>query len=113
MGDIMQNPVFERICQDIAAHEIVVYMKGSAVFPQCRESAAIVCALEDMGARYVDIDVLLDPGLHQGIQDFTRTNHVPQLYVRGEYVYGGAGWGDGQAVSAIQALLRERGLIQQ
>ncbi len=84
----MENVVFERIRQDIAGNDIVLYMKGSAIFPQDGFSAAVAQVLDSMGVVYKDIDVLLEPGLHQGIKEFTNWPNVPQLYVKGEFIGG-------------------------
>ena len=84
----MDNLVAERIRQDISANDVVLYMKGSPVFPQCGFSAAVVQVLSHMGVKFKGIDVLQDPGLRQGIKDFSTWPTVPQLYVKGEFVGG-------------------------
>lgn len=82
------NPVFERIRQDLSDNPIVLYMKGTPAFPQCGFSAAIVQALKNMGVEYKGVDVLVDPSLRQGIKDFADWPTIPQLYVKGEFVGG-------------------------
>ena len=84
----MSNPVFERIQQDISDNDVVLYMKGTPVFPQCGFSAAVVQVLTHLGVKYKGIDVLQDPGLRQGIKDFSSWPTIPQLYVKGEFVGG-------------------------
>jgi monothiol glutaredoxin len=84
----MDNLVAERIRQEINANDVVLYMKGSPVFPQCGFSAAVVQVLSHMGVKFKGIDVLQDPGLRQGIKDFSSWPTVPQLYVKGEFVGG-------------------------
>ena len=84
----MSNPVFERIQQDISDNEVVLFMKGTPVFPQCGFSAAVVQVMSHMGVRFKGINVLEDPGLRQGIQDFSSWPTIPQLYVKGEFVGG-------------------------
>ena len=82
------NPVFDRIRDDIGSNDVVLYMKGTPVFPQCGFSAAVVQVLSNMGVKFKGIDVLSDPGLRQGIKDFASWPTVPQLYVKGEFVGG-------------------------
>jgi monothiol glutaredoxin len=84
----MDNVVAERIRQDINANDVVVYMKGSPVFPQCGFSAAVVQVLSHMGVRFKGIDVLQDPGLRQGVKDFSNWPTIPQVYVKGEFLGG-------------------------
>ena len=84
----MSNPVFERIQQDITDNDVVLFMKGTPVFPQCGFSAAVVQVLSHIGVKFKGIDVLQDPGLRQGIKDFSSWPTIPQLYVKGEFVGG-------------------------
>ena len=106
------SDVFDRIRHDIAQNDIVLYMKGSAVFPQCGFSAAVVQVLDNLGMKYKDIDVLSDPALRQGIKDFTNWPTIPQLYVRGEFVGGCDIVREMFATGELQQLLREKGLLQ-
>jgi monothiol glutaredoxin len=84
----MDNPVFERIKDEVESNDVVVFMKGTPVFPQCGFSAAVVQVLTHMGVKFKGIDVLQDPGLRQGVKDFTSWPTIPQLYVKGEFVGG-------------------------
>jgi monothiol glutaredoxin len=84
----MDNPVFDRIKQDLAENDVVLYMKGTPVFPQCGFSAAVVQVLSHIGVKFQGIDVLQDPGLRQGIKEFASWPTIPQLYVKGEFVGG-------------------------
>lgn len=85
----MTDPVVaERIKHDIADNPVVLYMKGTPVFPQCGFSAAVVQILTHMGVKFKGIDVLADPALRQGIKDFSSWPTIPQLYVKGEFVGG-------------------------
>jgi monothiol glutaredoxin len=85
----MINPVIaDRIHSDISTNDVVLYMKGTPVFPQCGFSAQAVQILSMLGVRYKAIDVLADPSLHQGIKDFSTWPTLPQLYVKGEFVGG-------------------------
>ncbi len=88
MNTSINNTVVERIKRDIADHPVVLYMKGTPVFPQCGFSAAVVQILTHMGVKFKGIDVLSDPEIHQGIKEFSSWPTIPQLYVKGEFVGG-------------------------
>ncbi len=87
-GHTMDNPVFERIRQDVGENDVVLYMKGTPVFPQCGFSAAVVQALTHLGIKFRGINVLEDPGLREGIKEFSNWPTIPQLYIKGEFVGG-------------------------
>jgi monothiol glutaredoxin len=80
--------VFERIKQDVTSNPVVLFMKGTPVFPQCGFSAAVVQMLTHMGVKFKGIDVLTDPEIRQGIKEFSSWPTIPQLYVKGEFVGG-------------------------
>lgn len=84
----MENIVFDRIRKDIENNDVVLYMKGNAIFPQCGFSAAVVQILSQLGVPFKDINVLEDSDIRQGIKDFTEWPTIPQLYVKGEFVGG-------------------------
>jgi monothiol glutaredoxin len=80
--------VLDRIRADIAGNDVVLYMKGTPVFPQCGFSAQTVQILGLLGVKFKSVDVLADPGVRQGIKDFSNWPTIPQLYVKGEFVGG-------------------------
>jgi monothiol glutaredoxin len=84
----MSNPVFERIQAEITENPVVVFMKGTPVFPQCGFSARVVQVLSHMGVPFKGINVLEDPEVREGIKSFTNWPTIPQLYVKGEFVGG-------------------------
>lgn len=83
-----QNPVFERIRLDVSEHEVVLYMKGTPIFPQCGFSASVIQILTDLGVKFKGFDVLTDPSLREGVKAFSDWPTIPQLYVKGEFVGG-------------------------
>jgi len=83
-----ENAVFARIRQEVDENPVVLFMKGTPMFPQCGFSAAVVQALSQMGVKFKGIDVLTDPSLREGIKQFTNWPTIPQLYVKGEFVGG-------------------------
>ncbi|MGH7064910.1 MAG: Grx4 family monothiol glutaredoxin [Stellaceae bacterium] len=84
----MDSTVQERIRREIADTPVVLYMKGTPVFPQCGFSAAVVQILSHLGVKFKGIDVLADPQIRQGIKEYSSWPTVPQLYVKGEFVGG-------------------------
>ena len=80
--------VADRIRQDIADYPVVLFMKGTPVFPQCGFSAAVVQILTQLGVKFKGVDVLSDPSIRQGIKEFSQWPTIPQLYVKGEFVGG-------------------------
>src|SRR5436305_13204848 len=84
----MDSTVQDRIRQQITDTPVVLFMKGTPVFPQCGFSAAVVQILSHMGVKFKGIDVLSDPSVRQGIKEFSNWPTIPQLYVKGEFVGG-------------------------
>ena len=84
----MDATVSDRIKSDLSANDVVLFMKGSPVFPQCGFSAAVVQVLTHLGVKFKGVDVLQDPSLRQGIKEFSNWPTIPQLYVKGEFVGG-------------------------
>jgi len=82
------DQVTERIKSDLSENDVVLFMKGSPVFPQCGFSAAVVQVLTNLGVRFKGIDILADPELREGIKAFSDWPTIPQLYVKGEFVGG-------------------------
>ncbi len=80
--------VTDRIKQDISDNPVVLYMKGTPVFPQCGFSARVVQILTQLGVKFKGVDVLADPAIRQGIKEFSNWPTIPQLYVKGEFVGG-------------------------
>ncbi|MDI9349420.1 MAG: Grx4 family monothiol glutaredoxin [Candidatus Symbiobacter sp.] len=81
-------PIAEKIKQEIASHDVVLFMKGTPVMPQCGFSAAVVQVLTSLGVKFKGINVLEDANLRQGIKDFANWPTIPQLYVKGEFIGG-------------------------
>jgi monothiol glutaredoxin len=84
----MENVVQQRIKSEIEGSDVVLFMKGSPVFPQCGFSAAVVQILTHLGVKFKGIDVLSDPSIRQGIKEFSNWPTIPQLYVKGEFIGG-------------------------
>ncbi len=78
----------DRILQEVSSNDVVLFMKGSAVFPQCGFSATAVQILSHLNVKFASIDVLTDPSIREGIKEFSEWPTIPQLYVKGEFVGG-------------------------
>ena len=81
-------PVENRIRALIDGNDVVLFMKGTPVFPQCGFSATVVQMLSLLGVRFKGFDVLEDPEVRQGIKQLSDWPTIPQLYVKGEFVGG-------------------------
>jgi monothiol glutaredoxin len=84
----MDQTVQQRIKDDIQGNDVVLFMKGSPVFPQCGFSAAVVQILTHLNVKFKGIDVLSDPSIRQGIKEFSNWPTIPQLYVKGDFIGG-------------------------
>ena len=80
--------VHKRIDDEVKGNPVVLFMKGTPVFPQCGFSAAVVQILSHLGVKFKAIDVLKDPEIRSGIKDYSEWPTIPQLYVKGEFVGG-------------------------
>ena len=78
----------DRIRAELEANDVVLYMKGTPVFPQCGFSSQAVQILTMLGVTFKGIDILSDPNLRQGIKDFSNWPTIPQLYIKGEFIGG-------------------------
>ncbi len=110
MSTTMDEKIFDRIRQDISGHDVVLYMKGNPVFPQCGFSAALVQMLSTVGVKFKGIDVLQDPSLREGIKGFSDWPTIPQLYVKGEFVGGCDIVREMFETGELQALLNTHGI---
>ena len=77
-----------RIDELVKSNDIVLFMKGTALFPQCGFSSRAVAILDRLGATYETVDVLQDPEIRNGIKAYSDWPTIPQLYVKGEFVGG-------------------------
>jgi monothiol glutaredoxin len=77
-----------RIADIVKSNDIVLFMKGTALFPQCGFSSRAIAILDRLEAKYETVDVLQDPEIRQAIKEYSDWPTVPQLYVKGEFVGG-------------------------
>jgi len=84
----MSSDIKDFIEKEIKDHRVVLFMKGSKLFPQCGFSGRVVSILNMYNTDYVTHDVLESPELRQGIKEFSQWPTIPQLYIDGEFVGG-------------------------
>ena len=80
--------IFAEIKKTVEENKVVLYMKGSKDFPQCGFSATVVQILRNLNVNFVDINVLTNPEIREGIKEFSDWPTIPQLYVDGEFIGG-------------------------
>jgi monothiol glutaredoxin len=106
----MNTSVRERIEAEIADHPVMLYMKGTAMFPQCGFSARVVQILSHLGVPFHTANVLEDPELREGIKEFSNWPTIPQLYVKGEFIGGCDIVTEMYQSGELQKLLEEKGI---
>jgi len=104
--------VNERIQGEIDRNEVMLYMKGTPMFPQCGFSARVVQILSHMGVPFESANVLEDMELREGIKDFSNWPTIPQLYVKGEFVGGCDIVTEMFQSGELESLLADKGISQ-
>lgn len=82
------SDVHGRIGEIVKSNDVVLFMKGTPLFPQCGFSSRAVAILDHLGVGYESVDVLQDMDIRQGIKTFSDWPTIPQLYIKGEFVGG-------------------------
>jgi monothiol glutaredoxin len=83
----MNDDLKARFDRETREHEVVIYMKGNALFPRCGFSAAALQLLQKHSPVHA-VDVLSEPELREGIKEYTRWPTIPQVFIRGQFVGG-------------------------
>lgn len=84
----MSEDVQARLAELVASNDVLLFMKGTPLFPQCGFSSRAIAILDRLGVDYESVDVLQDMDIRQGIKQFSDWPTIPQLYVKGEFVGG-------------------------
>jgi monothiol glutaredoxin len=105
-----QTSVHDQIAKDIAENDVLLFMKGTPVFPQCGFSAAVVHVLSELGVKFKAVDVLKEPDVRQTIKEFSNWPTIPQLYVKGEFVGGCDIIREMFEQGELESYLKERGI---
>jgi monothiol glutaredoxin len=107
-GSIMSDDVQSWIKETVTNNPVVLFMKGTAQFPQCGFSGRAIQLLKASGAQnMVTVNVLEDDAVRQGIKEFSNWPTVPQLYVKGEFIGGSDIMGEMYESGELQALLKD------
>ncbi|HEY0445121.1 MAG TPA: Grx4 family monothiol glutaredoxin [Allosphingosinicella sp.] len=101
-----------RIDEIVKANDVVLFMKGTALFPQCGFSSRAVAILDHLGAPFETVDVLQDPEIRSGIKEYSDWPTVPQLYVKGEFVGGSDIMMEMFEAGELQQLLADKGVAR-
>jgi len=80
--------VQDQIKKTVSENDVVLYMKGTPVFPQCGFSSTVVQVFDYLGVDYESVNVLDDMDIRQGIKDFNNWPTIPQIFVKGEFIGG-------------------------
>jgi len=102
-----------RISEIVNASDVVLFMKGTPLFPQCGFSSKAVAILEHLGVEYGSVDVLQDQEVRQGIKQFSDWPTIPQLYVKGEFVGGSDIMMEMFEAGELHQLLADKGVAAQ
>jgi monothiol glutaredoxin len=101
-----------RIDEIVRSNDVVLFMKGTALFPQCGFSSRAVSILDHLGVGFETVDVLQDPEIRQGIKGYSDWPTIPQLYVKGEFVGGSDIMMEMFEAGELQQLLTEKGVAR-
>ena len=101
--------VHDRISTLVTSNDIVLFMKGTPMFPQCGFSSTAVAILERLGVEFEGVDVLADPEIRAGVKDYSDWPTVPQLYVKGEFVGGSDIMMEMYQAGELTAIIEEAG----
>ncbi len=104
------NPTFNRIQGELDENDVVLFMKGSPMMPQCGFSAAVSTLLTNLQVKFKSVDVLQDPDIRQGIKEFANWPTIPQLYVKGEFMGGCDIIREMYETGELETILKDRGV---
>ena len=98
------------IDNEVKSNDMVLFLKGTPATPMCGFSGQVVQILDYLGVPYKGIDVLADPGVRQGIKEYSNWPTIPQLYVKGEFIGGCDIVREMFQAGELQDMLAEKGL---
>jgi len=100
--------VRDRIEEVVKNNDVVLFMKGTPLFPQCGFSSRAIAILDHLAVKYETVDVLQDPEIRAGIKDYSDWPTVPQLYVKGEFLGGSDIMMEMFQAGELQSLVEEK-----
>ncbi|GLT01910.1 glutaredoxin [Sphingobium jiangsuense] len=107
----MSEEVQARIAGIVGGNDVVLFMKGTPLFPQCGFSSRAIAILEHLGVPYESVDVLQDQEVRQGIKAFSDWPTIPQLYVKGEFIGGSDIMMEMYEAGELHQLMAEKGVV--
>lgn len=102
----------ERIDELVKSNNVVLFMKGSPLFPQCGFSSKAIAILDHLNVEYASVDVLQDMEIRQGIKEYSDWPTIPQLYVKGEFLGGSDIMMEMYEAGELHDLVEEHGLAK-
>jgi monothiol glutaredoxin len=108
----MSDDTQARIATAVSSAEVLLFMKGTPLFPQCGFSSRAIAILDHLGVEYATVDVLQDQAIRQGIKAFSDWPTIPQLYVKGEFVGGSDIMMEMYETGELAELLDEKGVAR-
>jgi monothiol glutaredoxin len=106
----MTDPTHARIDGIVKGHDVVLFMKGTPLFPQCGFSSKACAILDHLDVEFASVDVLQDPEIRAGIKGYSDWPTIPQLYVKGEFLGGSDIMMEMFEAGELQALVEQHGL---
>ena len=107
---MLDDTTRERIQTEVDANDVLLFMKGTPVFPQCGFSAAVIQVLSHLQVKFSSLNVLEDPDVRDGIKQYSDWPTIPQLYVKGEFVGGCDIIREMYETGELKTFLEEKGL---
>lgn len=108
----MSEHVKDRIARIVEGSDVVLFMKGTPLFPQCGFSSRAIAILEHIGVGYETVDVLQDQEVRQGIKEYSDWPTIPQLYVKGEFVGGSDIMMEMYEAGELHQMMSEKGVAR-
>ncbi|TZG27932.1 Grx4 family monothiol glutaredoxin [Sphingomonas montanisoli] len=106
----MSDDTQARIASAVNAADVLLFMKGTPLFPQCGFSSRAIAILDRLGVEYATLDVLQDAGIRAGIKEYSDWPTIPQLYVKGEFVGGSDIMMEMYETGELADLMEEKGI---
>ena len=106
------SDVNSRISDIVSSSDVVLFMKGTPLFPQCGFSSRAIAILDHLGVAYDSVDVLQDMDIRQGIKGYSDWPTIPQLYVKGEFVGGSDIMMEMYEAGELQQMMQDRAVAR-
>lgn len=108
----MTDDIQQRIRDAVNSSDVLLFMKGTPLFPQCGFSSRAIAILDHLGVDYDTVDVLQDAAVRGGIKEFSDWPTIPQLYVKGEFIGGSDIMMEMFEAGELQSLMDEKGIAR-